>query len=64
LGQDGATAHTARPTMDLLQQHFGNNILSGKAERRGGQDWAANSPDMSPLDFFLWPYLKVNLTPL
>ena len=29
---------------------------------RGGQDWAANSPDMSPMDFFLWPYMKVNLT--
>ena len=26
---------------------------------RGGQDWAANSPDMSPMDFFLWPYMKV-----
>ena len=25
---------------------------------RGGQDWAA-SPDMSPMDFFLWPYMKV-----
>ena len=49
---------------NCFQFHFGNNILSGKAERRGGQDWAANSPDMSPLDFFLWPYLKVNLTPL
>ena len=29
---------------------------------RGGQDWAAKSPDMSPMDFFLWPYMKVNLT--
>ena len=26
---------------------------------RGGQDWAAKSPDMSPMDFFLWPYMKV-----
>ena len=62
MGQDGATAHTATASLDLIQEQFGFNIMSGKAARRGGQDWAANSPDMSPMDFFLWPYMNVNLT--
>lgn len=52
--QDGATAHTARDTMDLLRQCFGDNIIS----RYGNVNWPSRSPDLTSPDFFLWGYLK------
>lgn len=52
--QDGATAHTARATLNLLQQLFGDRIIS-----KGSQfAWPPRSPDLSAPDFFLWGYLK------
>ena len=29
--------------------------------RRGSISWAPRSPDMTPLDFFLWGYIKSNI---
>lgn len=52
--QDGATAHTARCSMDLLRQHFAGRLISS----RGCHVWPARSPDLAPCDFFLWGYLK------
>lgn len=52
--QDGATCHTARQTIHLLQEKFGHRILS----RNGDQNWPARSCDLTPLDFFLWGYVK------
>ena len=52
--QDGATAHTARKSMDVLRQMFPSRLLS----LRGDIQWPARSPDLSPCDFFLWGYLK------
>ena len=40
--------------MTLLQELFGNRIIS----RRSGFPWAPHSPDLSPLDFFLWGYVN------
>jgi hypothetical protein len=51
---DGATAHTARPTMDILRQAFPGRLIS----RFGDLHWPARSPDLSVLDFFLWGFLK------
>ena len=48
--QEGATAHTARATLYLLQQLFGERIIS-----RGMQfAWPPLSPDLTAPDFFLW----------
>lgn len=47
--QDGATAHTARITIDLLQRSFPNRLIS----KNGNIDWPARSPDLTPPDFFL-----------
>jgi hypothetical protein len=52
--QDGATAHTARATMDLLRQLFGELIIS----RNSQINWPPRSPDLSAPDYFLWGYLK------
>ena len=52
--QDGATAHTARDTIRLLEENFPGKVIS----RRGDIQWPARSPDLTPLDFWLWGALK------
>ena len=52
--QDGATAHTARESMQLLQEHFNGRIIS----QFGDVNWPSHSPDLTSPDFFLWGYLK------
>jgi len=52
--QDGATAHTARASMELLREHFPDRLIS----LRGDLPWPARSLDLTPCDFFLWGYLK------
>lgn len=52
--QDGATAHTARQTIELLRQIFGRRIISRNSEIK----WPSRSPDLTAPDFFLWGYLK------
>ncbi|GFV67387.1 DUF4817 domain-containing protein [Trichonephila clavipes] len=51
--QDGATCHTARATIDLLKDTF-FLILS----RFGPVKWPPRSCDLTPLDYFLWSYVK------
>lgn len=52
--QDGATSHTARETMNLLRERFEERIIS----RHGPINWPPRSCDLTPLDFFLWGYVK------
>lgn len=52
--QDGATAHTAQATRDWLRERFGGRLIS----RLEVCPWPASSPDLTPLDFFLWGHLK------
>ncbi|GFX72928.1 rRNA methyltransferase 1, mitochondrial [Trichonephila clavipes] len=52
--QDGATCHTARATIDLLKDTFGDSLIS----RFGPVDWPPKSCDLTPLDYFLWGYVK------
>ncbi|GFT96332.1 uncharacterized protein TNCV_2081871 [Trichonephila clavipes] len=52
--QDGATCHTARATIDLLKDTFGYRLIS----RFGPVNWPPRSCDLTPLDFFLWGYVK------
>ena len=53
--QDGATVHTARASMTVLQQNFPGHLISS----RGDLHWPARSLDLSPCDYFLWGYLKL-----
>ncbi|GFX87461.1 hypothetical protein TNCV_1329961 [Trichonephila clavipes] len=52
--QDGATCHTARATIDLLKDTFGDRLIS----RFGPVNWPPKSCDLTPLDYFLWGYVK------
>ena len=52
--QDGATAHTSLRAREWLTNQFGNKIISHYMEF----PWPARSPDLSPLDYFLWGYVK------
>ncbi|GFW28596.1 putative DD41D transposase [Trichonephila clavipes] len=52
--QDGATGHTARATIDLLKDTLGDRLIS----RFGPVNWPPRSCDLTPLDIFLWGYVK------
>ncbi|GFX98165.1 uncharacterized protein TNCV_4908091 [Trichonephila clavipes] len=52
--QDAATCHTARATIDLLKDTFGDCLIS----RFGPVNWPPRSCDLTPLDYFLWGYVK------
>ncbi|GFX65333.1 hypothetical protein TNCV_3168801 [Trichonephila clavipes] len=52
--QDGATCHTARATIDLLKDTFGDRQISPF----GHVNWPPRSCDLTPLDYFLWGYVK------
>ncbi|GFU94232.1 uncharacterized protein TNCV_1302811 [Trichonephila clavipes] len=52
--QDGATCHTACATIDLLKDTFGDRLIS----RFGHVNWPPRSCDLTPLDYFLWVYVK------
>ncbi|GFV81930.1 uncharacterized protein TNCV_3151292 [Trichonephila clavipes] len=47
--QDGATCHTARATIDLLKDTFGDRLIS----RFGSVNWPPRFCDLTPLDNFL-----------
>ncbi|GFV65758.1 hypothetical protein TNCV_4153941 [Trichonephila clavipes] len=47
--QNGATCHTARATIDLLKDTFGDRLIS----RFGPVNWPPRSCDLTPLDHFL-----------
>jgi hypothetical protein len=48
--EDGALPHWSRYTQDAKRKF---NLPSLRRN-----DWPAVSPDLNPLDFFLWGYLK------
>ncbi|GFX75038.1 putative transposable element [Trichonephila clavipes] len=52
--QDGATCHTARATIDLLKDTFGDRLIS----RFGPVNWPPRSCDLTPLYYFLWGYVN------
>lgn len=52
--QDGATPHTAKIVLEWLAEKFGEHFIS----LRSNIEWPPHSPDLNPLDFFLWGYLK------
>ncbi|GFU71933.1 uncharacterized protein TNCV_1052801 [Trichonephila clavipes] len=52
--QDGATCHTARATIDLLKDTFGDRLISHFRP----VNLPPRSCDLTPLDYFLWGYVK------
>ncbi|GFX40090.1 histone-lysine N-methyltransferase SETMAR [Trichonephila clavipes] len=45
---------TARATIDLMKDTFGDRLIS----RFGPVNWPPRSCDLTPLDYFLWGYVK------
>ncbi|GFW76224.1 putative DD41D transposase [Trichonephila clavipes] len=48
------TSHTARATIDLLKDTLGDRLISNF----GPVNWPPRSCDLTPLDYFLWGYVK------
>lgn len=55
--QDGAPCHRSRDVTERLTQLFGDRVISLNRE----VEWPPRSPDMTPLDFFLWGWLKAKV---
>ena len=56
LFKDGATSHTTKENMDFLAKWVGpEKIISNKSARL---IWSPMSPDLNPLDYFVWNELK------
>ena len=53
-GQDGAPAHRRRAVTERLGELFGNRITALNHQI----EWPPRSPDLIPVDFFLWGHLK------
>ena len=60
-------AYLAPPPLHIIKEHFTPirlgltnwHLYNRNAVR--GKDWPARSPDLNPLDFFLWGYLKAKV---
>ena len=52
--QDGAPPHNSAEVSFYLDNEYGEKWIGN----RGPVRWPARSPDLSPLDFFLWGHLK------
>lgn len=52
--QDGAPPHFGIEVREFLNQTFPGRWIG----RRGTIEWPARSPDLNPLDFFLWGHTK------
>lgn len=51
---DGAPAHFSRVAREYLDRRFGNSWIG----RGGPVPWPARSPDLNPLDFSFWGFMK------
>lgn len=54
--QDGAPVHCTDANMRYLDNQFGDRIIGRRCIQ--GREWPPRSPDLSPLDFCLWGFLK------
>lgn len=58
--QDGAPPHSTRANLTILRRAFGDRVIARNFPEtfQSGMAWPPYSPDLSPLDFFLWGYVK------
>ena len=52
--QDGAPPHYSLAVRAFLNQEFPHRWIG----RRGAIEWPPRSPDITPMDFFMWGVLK------
>ena len=55
--QDGAPPHRRRTVTARLAELCGNRVIALNHQ----VEWPPRSPDLTPLDFFLWGHLKANV---
>jgi len=55
--QDGASPHYGRNVRNYLDIVFNNRWIG----RKGYIQWPSRSPNLSPLDYFLWGYFKARV---
>ena len=56
--QDGASPHTAHRVLEYLQQQFNGRLISFRTTTI----WPPRSPDLNPLDFYLWGHIKQRIS--
>lgn len=58
--QDGARPHRTSKVFEVISEHFDDRIigLDSLKHTGNGMDWPPYSPDLNPLDFYLWGCLK------
>ena len=54
--QDGASPHRTVKVARFLDGQFKEKVLGMGSV--SGWDWSARSPDLNPLEFFCWGYVK------
>ena len=52
--QDGAPAHIALLSRELISEKFEERVVG----RYFPIEWCPRSPDLNPLDYFFWGFLK------
>lgn len=52
--QDGAPPHNAIAVRNYLEERFESNVISTHGPIR----WPPRSPDLTPIDFFVWSHIK------
>ena len=56
---DGAPPHFHNDVKNYFLNHFPYRWIGCQAEKYNGlKNWCPRSPDLTPLDFFLWGYVK------
>lgn len=55
---DGAPGHWALKVRDYLNFHFDGSWIGRGGGENGMHEWPPYSPDLNPLDTFLWGYIK------
>lgn len=58
--QDGAPPHVSHAVIQFLTDAFSHQKIISRGFPRG---WPAQSPDLTPLDFWLWSFLKEKVYP-
>jgi len=58
--QDGATPHRTKDVFEAIFDCFDTRVIGLNYPNfaNGGLEWLPYSPDLNPLDFFFWGYLK------
>lgn len=55
---DGARPHVANASINAIKSSFPAGVIG---QRYGMIEWPARSPDLTPVDYFLWGYMKAKV---